>query len=652
MPVFFLSRKLARFSAWFCLATVFAILAGCSSGGGSSSTTTPPATGIATTATISLSVSPAQILSTATSTSNLTAIVLDATGQVISGKAVTFSVNGDTTAYFTNVNSTSNTNGVVTATLNIGSNQTNRTITVSASADGVNGTNTVKVVGTTITVSGNTTLAVGTSTALTLSVKNSGGVAVPGVALTVTSANGNTIALSGSPAGTTDVNGQIVATVTATSATTPDTLTIAGAGASQTQALTITTVSSSFAFTAPITIVPPATTPEILVNTPTTVSVLWNAVPAIPNGTTVNFYTTRGTLTGSATTVGGVASVSNLTSAYTGATILEAVGLGGAGNIPIATLNVVFVTNTASSITAQAIPSTIGINSAGSQSNQSVISVVVRDAVGNLVKNANVSFNLVADPSGGSLSAPVATTDIHGIATANYYSGSSVSAVNATIVGITVNSVNGVALGVPITSTATLTVAGQTEYVRLQTDNTVQGAGTGSLTYTKVYQALVTDSAGHAVPDGTPVYFTLHPTSQIDAFAKGQFNYSGTAWTQSVSTTCPNEDTNNNGQVDIIGAISEDTNGNGQLDPYGTAVVNTSATTVGGFANATITYSKNYADWVVMQLEARTTVAGNDPPSVVLVPLVGAASDYTNSSIAPPGEFSPWGIDGNCGDTL
>ncbi len=305
-----------------------------------------------------------------------------------------------------------------------------------------------------------------------------------------------------------------------------------------------------------------------------------------------------------------------------------------------------FVTNTANTVTPQAIPPTIGINSGGSQSNQSVISVVVRDTAGNLVKNAAVSFNLGADPSGGSLTPPVATTDIHGIATANYFSGSSLSGVNGVIVNVSVDSVNGVALGSPITGNAALTVAGQTDFVRLQTDNTVQGAGTSSLTYTKTYQATVTDSAGHPVADGTPVYFTLRPTSQINAFAKGQFNYNGTAWTQSISTTCPNEDANNNGILDP----GEDTNLNTQLDPYGSALVNASATTVGGFANATITYSKNFAYWAVMQLEARTTVAGNDPPSVVMVPLVGAAVDYNSAGIQPPGQSSPWGVDSLCSD--
>ena len=400
MQDLFSSQKITRFSATFLLATALAVLAGCSNStlGSSSSTPPPPPTGTKIAATIQLSVNLPQILSTSSSTAVLTAIVLDGTGQAIAGKAVTFSTGGDPTAYFTfpaGSSATTDANGVATATLNIGANMTNRTINVSATADTAVGTTTVGVVGTTISISGNTSLSLNSSTPLTVSVKNSAGVAVPGVTLTVTSTNGNGIVKTPTT-GITDVNGQIVVTVTATSATTPDTITVTGAGATQTLSMAITAISTSFVFTAPTTIVPPATTPEILVNTPTAVKVVWTVSGTPVAGQSINFYSTRGTISGttgsSATTdATGTATVS-LTAASTGSTIITAQG---PGNTPTVSLNVVFVTNTASSVTAQAIPSTIGINTSGGQSNQSVISVVVRDAALNLVKNANVSFSLV-----------------------------------------------------------------------------------------------------------------------------------------------------------------------------------------------------------------------------------------------------------------
>jgi hypothetical protein len=646
MQNIFFSLKKTNFSALFLLISAIAILAGCTAGGTTSSTTTPPASGAAVAATIQLSVSLPQILTTATSTTDLTAIVLDSSGQAIAGKVVVFSTGSDPTAYYTNVVGTTNSNGVATATLNLGSNMSNRTITVSATADAAIGSTPVTVVGTTIIISGNTSLSLGGSTALTVSLKNSSGVAVPGATLTVTSANGNTIVRN--PAtGITDNNGQLIVTVTATSATTPDTITVTGWGATATQALTVSAASTVFAFTAPITIVPPATTPEILVNTPTAVSVQWLVNGVAQVGQTVSFYSTRGTFSGgintAVTNASGIATVT-LQAANTGSTTIAAYG---PANTPTTSLTVVFVTNTASTVTAQASPGTIGVNTVGTTTNQSVISVVVRDAALNLVKNANVGFNIF-DPSGGTLSAPVATTDINGIASVNYIAGTTSSGVNQVMITATVDSIGGVAIA-PISTSTNLTVAAQTYYVRLSTDNTVIGGGTSSPTYTKKYYALVTDVGGHAVSNAT-IGFTLRPVDPATgpSFAKGFYTVVGTAWSRTTTATCVSEDLNFNGFKDV----GEDVNGNGQLDPYGIASVNATAVTDStGFATASITYLKNYAYWAQLVLEARTQVTGNDPPALVTVIMPGDAADYGNISVAPPGIVSPWGTSGNCTDT-
>lgn len=638
----FFKIAMAKFSAPFLLVAAIVALAGCSDntaslGGGA---TPPPTTNVA--ATIQLTASLPQILTNPTSTTDLKAIVLDGTGQSVAGKVVIFSTNNDPSAYFTGVSATTDANGVATATLNLGFNMSNRTITVSATADTAVGTTPVTVSGTTISISGNTSLSMNASTALTISVKNSAGVAVPSVQLTVTSQNGNGIVLANG--GVTDANGQLVATITATSATTPDTITVTGAGATQTQALTITATSSSFAFTAPITIVPPATTPEILVNTLTAVSVKWLVGGVAQSGQLINFYSSRGTFAGgitSATTnAAGVATVT-LQSTYAGAATLSAYG---PGNTPVVSENIVFVTATASTVTAQANPGTIGINTSGSSTNQSVISVVVRDAALNLVKNANVSFNLVADPSGGSLSAPVAVTDISGTASVNYIAGSSSSGVNQVQIVVTVDSISGVPI-TPISTSTRLTVAGQVYFVRLETDNSVLDGG---MYYIKRYSALVTDSSGHAVSN-TIVNFTLRPTPPpAVSFAKGFFT-AGTVWTQTVTGTCASEDTNFNAILDT----SEDTNGNGQLDPYGVATVNATATTdANGYAIASLTYNKNYAYWVQLVLEARTMVTGNDPPALVTVLFPGAASDYADITIQVPGAVSPFGATSSCANTM
>lgn len=629
-------RKIYRFSAAFLLAATFAGLTACGNGGGAPSATTATTTGNATATTVQLLVSSQQMLSSTSASTGLTAVVLDASGQVVSGKVVTFSKGTDSTSYFSNMSTITDTNGVATAKLNIGSDMTNRTIAVSATADTAVGINPVTVAGTKIAISGNTSLALNASSTLTIIVKDSAGVSVPGVVLVVASQNGNPIVLSPST-GVTDSTGQITAKVTANIAGSgTDVLTVTGAGASQTQTLTIN--NASFTFTAPL-IVAPATTPEILVNTPTAVTIHWTSSGAAVVGSTVNFYTSRGTfVAGPFITNASGDATATVNAGSTGATIITASGPSGT---PAATLNVVFITTSASSIAAQANPSTVAVNTSGGTANQSVISVVVRDLNNNLVKNAHVIFSLVNDASGGSLATGTAMTDISGSASVNYIAGSISSGQNAVRIDATVDAVNGAAIPNKKTSVY-LTVASQALYVRLGTDNKIY-ADTPPSTYSKKYTALVTDSGGNPAPDGTQVRFVLRPAKLTTwSFAKGRRIKGASAWVidTTVGVGCPNEDTN----LDGILQPGEDLNLNGQLDPLGVSTVNATALTTGGFATATITYAKDFADWVQDDLEARAGTVGNDPPAIVTLILPGLASDFTDLSIAPPGQFSPYGV--------
>ena len=657
----FFGKKIGRFSMWFLVALTVAALTGCGGAGGAgggAATATTSASGVAATATtVQLLASSQQMLSSATASTLLTAIVLDANGQAMSGKTVNFSRGAESSAYFSDISATTSANGAASVKLNIGGNMANRVISVSAMTDTtlggntatISGTNTVTVTGTKIAVSGNTSLALGASSKLTIIVKDSTGAAVPGVALAVASKNGNPILLTTTttdpiPSTVTDSTGQMIAYVTADNAGTTgtDVLTVTGAGTSQTQSLTIN--SASFNFTSPAipAIVPPATTPnppEIVVNTPTPITVHWaNAGVPVADGTAVSFYTSRGVFaaSGTATTLAGNATL-NVTAGSTGATILTA---SGAGGTPAATLNVVFITTSANLITAQASPGTVAFNTVGSITNQSVISVVVRDVNNNLVKNAHVVFSQLADASGGSLAANTATTDITGTASVNYIAGTTSSGQNGVNIRATVDTVNGVAI-TPISTSVFLTVASQTLYVRLGTDNKVV-SDTPAGANAKSYLALVTDSAGNPAPDNTQVRFVLRPVS----FSKGKLIVPPVGVSQGwiidpdVGVDCPQEDTN----LDGILQTGEDINGNGRLDPWGVATVNTTALTTSGFAIATITYAKEFASWVTVDLEARAGTIGNDPPNVVTLVLPGADSDYRNLAANPPGLISPFGV--------
>lgn len=650
----------------------FAILGGCGGGsGGSTSSGGAASSPVAATTTVTASsvqllVSSPQMPSSGASTTGLTAIVLDSNGQVVSGRTVNFSSGGDSSAFINNISASnvSDSNGLVTAQLNLGSNKANRTIQVSATVDGKTTTNTVSVTGTTLSFSGNSSLSFGASGQLTISVKDSAGNAVPYVQVAVTSQTGNTIALtdpsSGSPTTLTNASGLITAAVTVTKSGN-DVLTATAAGVTQTQNLTIS--NASFNFTAPSTT---SGTPQINVNTATPISVLWTNTGNPVAGSAVTFTASRGTITSSpaTTSVTGTATAS-IQSASSGPSIITAAGPGGT---PSASINVNFVATSASNVTVQANPSTLQptTGATGQTSNISTISAVVRDAANNLVQNAQVNFSIVSDTTGGKLSASTAVTDASGTASVNYIAGSVSGAQNGVTISATPVSINGTAIVPAINpSNVSLTVGGSALFVRLGTDNTVASSPPN---YTKTFSALVTDSAGNPAPAGTQVRFILRPV----AFYKGQESYNALAssWVPSYAAICGNEDVNFNGTIgpvsvnaaptplngmSVAGPIAiatNDYNGNGKLDPGNVASVTATATTdANGFALATISYAKSYAYWVKVTLEARAGVVGNDPPSTADYLLQGAAADYSSASVSPPGQISAFGIAAGCDNT-
>lgn len=584
--------------------------------------------------------------SSGASTVTLTAVVLDANKQAVSGRTVNFLPGTDPTAFVNNKSAggVSDSNGLVTAQLNLGTDKSNRTITVTAAADGASATNSVDVTGTTITVSGNGSLAFNASTQLIFSVKDSAGNAMPGIPVTVVSQNGNTI----NPAtGATSGTGQFSTTVTVSNAGN-DVVTASAAGASATQNLTVS--ADSFAFTAP-TPAAGATSIEIPLGTAPAISVNWTNNGAAQAGKQVNFSASRGTISGSPSTTNATGDTPGVTISATsaGPAIITAAGVSGT---PAATLNVVFVATSASSATVQANPGTVQVTtgSPSQTNNSSTISVVVRDAALNLVKNAGVSFTIVGnDPSGGSLTSSTGITDVSGSASVTYVAGGTSSGQNGVTISATVNTIGGVPLAVPVTNSTSLTVAGQALQVRLGTDNLVGGLAPIN---TKTYVAIVTDAAGNPVV-GTTVQFDLRPgVYQKGFFAKDP---TGTFWVQNITATCPNEDLNFNGILDPgEGLVAFPAGVTPALLPGAVASVTSSGVTnASGVATATITYAKSYSFWTAVTLEARTTVTSNDPPTQTPVfYLPGLASDYTNINVEPPGRLSPFGQDNTCADTL
>ncbi len=673
-----------------------ALVAGCGGGNGtpnSTTTTTPPPT-TALANSLQLLAGSATIDSSGSTTVGLTAVVLDTNNNQLSNQPITFQVIDPVTnpAFISNISgvgtggsSSSTTTGPATATLNMGANKTNRTLTVNANVIPAGTTTpivaslTVSVVGTVIALpSGSTKMVFGATLPFTTTVKDSANNGIAGQLLTFHSSAGNQI----SPAtATTDINGSVSFTVTGT-VSGNDTITVTGLGATS-QPLAISVSNSNFLFTSPAanTLVP--------INSNQPLTLHWDVGGVAQVNKTVQFTSTRGNLSALSANTDGNGNVAvAITSPGTGISTITATGPNGS---PLAILNVVFVTSTASKVSVQAGSASIPINTFDSngvarKTSSTTIQAIVRDVNNNLVQGATVNFQIVTDPSGGSLDSASSVTNISGATTINYIAGTTSSGTNTVQISATVVSVNGVPVNGVVQAFVNLTVTGQALFIRMQTDNKILSA-TGI--YTKQYFALVTDSGGNPVSPPVSVTFSVAPTNFMSgtqgtaygltqceapgptgspcagAYEKGQWvpctavdtpatGCLANQWQkvpEGVTLSgfiyhyydCLNEDTNFNGILDA----GEDYNGNSKLDPGNVASVNinsmTDATT--GVATANVTYVQGFATWASVKLTATITVAGTEYiQSIPFVLPILAGDVGPGSTTGPPGTVSPFGI--------
>jgi hypothetical protein len=267
-----------------------------------------------------------------------------------------------------------------------------------------------------------------------------------------------------------------------------------------------------------------------------------------------------------------------------------------------------------------------------------VLRATVNDSVGNPVKNAKVAFSIITDPSGGTLSQPSEVlTGSDGSATVSYVAGTTATAVDGVVVQAGIQS--------PITTasiTAKLTVAQRSLFISAGTGNSVLAPS--STTYQVDYAVFVTDAAGNAVANVT-VTGAVRPRN----YYKGYMELATPSgpWVPHYTATCLNEDTNSDG---VLG-IGEDINGNGRLDPViPMNITSTGKTDATGTATVSLSYPKDRAYWLDVDFTIRGAVSGSEARYVGYTILRGAAPDYKDPAVAPPGAISPYGQSSVCTD--
>jgi hypothetical protein len=551
---------------------------------------------------------------------DITVVVRDLNNVAVGGITVIMSSDS---GILTIVDPITDDNGVVKAQINAGGDPSNRTITISADANGVVGSVSIDVLGTTLSLSGATALAQGDSAPYTIVLQDAGGNGISGQTVDISSATGNTLA---STSLTTDVGGQAQVVLTASVAG-ADTLTATALGISATQDVNVS--DDSFSLTAPLN------GDEILLNTVTAVDLTWSIAGVPQAGQTISFSATRGALSvnSAVTNAAGVATVT-ISSTNAGASVITATNVAGTTT----GVQVEFVADVPDSISIQASPFTIG------PGEQSAITAIVRDAANNLVKNEVVVF-VLDDVTGGQLSVAQAVTDSQGRAQTFYTASSTTSANNGVIVTASVQA------NTAINNSVSLTVAQRELFISIGTGNSIFEPNTAQ--YRVEFVVQVSDSQGNGVA-GVNVQVGI----LSDAYFKGFWTYDqvASAWVQILRAgPCADEDVNRNGVLDL----GEDFNGSGRIEAGNIAAAvpqsgsnGSFVTDNGGFGIVDVFYAQDHARWVEVTIEATTSVQGTEfaKSSTFILPING--DDVDDENTVPPGVNSPFGVSANCGDTL
>ena len=566
-------------------------------------------------ASLELLTSNVQVPSDGSVSPEIIALARDASNNVVEGATVFFSSDSGALQVTQPI---TDTTGVAKASLGVGGDRSNRVINVSARVNNLSSSVAVEVVGTTLAIVGPPSLVQGAMDTYTVRLSDSSGNGVTGQEVALTASPELQATISGS--GVTNSAGEVSVEVTGVSG---------GNGTLQAQVLNLAAIQSiivsndSFAFSVP------AASAEIPLNTDQAITLSWqqNGVPVA--GQTVNFSTTRGTLSSStAVTDGNGDATVTVNSSNAGSAVLRAEVPGG----PSASRTVEFVATAAADIDLQASPFTLG------PGETSTITAIVRDGNGNLVKNQTVEF-VLDDITGGTISVQSDITDSQGKAQTVYTASPQTSASSGVQITGSVRGTNP-----PVSESVSLTVARKELFITIGSDNQIEKIS-GEARYRKRFAVQVTDAEGGGV-GGVNVQLGILSR----AYGKGQWiivNPDDDEWTQVTAATCDDEDANRNGILDS----GEDFNGNGTLDAGNVALVTPAnvATDGSGFVAVDVFYPQEFARWVEVTLSATASVQGTEAveTSEFTLPIL---LDDVKTTTSPPGQTSPFGTAGTCSD--
>ncbi|WP_333608244.1 Ig-like domain-containing protein [Arsukibacterium sp.] len=583
-----------------------------------------------------------QLGSGATDKVELYAIVKDTRNVLLAGVPVAFSTSpaGALGGELEIVNAVTAADGIASAVLKSQINPAVRSIVVNAQVGDRSEQLTVNVVGTSIDISAPGALVVGASRTVSILLRDFDGNALANQPLSISSALGNS--LSATSLQTNSV-GQAEVTYTATNSGV-DTVSVSGLGL--TQVATVNVSADEFSF------VDSEVSQEVMLNTPSAVTVRWSKDGVAQANQPVSFVVTRGIVfADEATPIAGQTDVMVNTDADGEATVF--VQSASAGLVTIsasageeedligAQLLLEYVANSVAAVEVQASPSQLGVNE------QSSVRAVVRDANNNPVKNKTVSF-VLSGSAGGTLNPASGITNSQGIAS-TIYTATAATGANEVLITANVDGQSG---------STTLSVGQRTLFFRFGTGNTVEVPS--STIFRKAFSVIVTDASGNPVANQvlnvavTPVnpQDTAAPEANEWAYSKGiwvmvpnpeEFEF----WAPQESVRCQNEDANLNGVLDP----GEDFNNDGSLTPGNVVSVPQQVTTdSSGVAEFKLTYPADFAAWTHVNISVSAFASGTENRSSRKY-VLSYPSSYVTVKAATPAR-NPFGASANCADTF
>lgn len=563
----------------------------------------------------------------------VTALVKTAQNTAVAGAKVEFSADSGLLGA---VSAVTDSGGKATALLGTGGSKLNRAITVSARSGTQSASGVVNVTGTQLTFSGPAFVALGSTADLVATLVDSAGKPIAGAPLTASAAIGNTVQLGATAS---DARGQVPVHLTASVRGTEQ-LTFSALGATASRSILIG--GSDVALTPTVTVDPAGVErlSEVAVGTCAPVGGSYMIGGAGQSGS-VTVAASRGTLyrnAGCSTPLSGALAFSGgafpalwIRSDNAGVATIEArVANGPSGNT-----RVEFVAGLGALARVDLQSDTAVVGSG----ERSTLTAVVRDGTpaNNLVKGATVQFSIVADPSGGTLLAPFSvTTGSDGVARAVFVAGPSDGGKDGTVLQARIAEMPGA------TDRASLTVNKKALSIQFGTGNKIIEVSDAILQ--QDFAVFVSDSAGNPVRD-VAISASAWPTG----FRKGRYAFNKSTadlsdpgmWVFVLPIhECRNEDVRRKG----IYERAYDVNNNGTLEPGIPLSVSVSGKTdATGVAVVSLRYPRDRGSWVKTELTVAGSVAGTESVARNEFWLPTVAKDFTERTVSPPGEVSPYG---------